>query len=378
LQTNETKKLKAQIKELTEKYNNLLAGHKELSASLAKTLDDLSKAEKALAECTEARKKLQAELDALKNVQSDDRRIKELQKQIDTYKQNISKITVELTQKNKIIADTQAQLTEKITIIKEYDDKFKVEKEFNSTLKVEIEKLKTEIGVLKEKGDSPSVDIDKPVEGGMDFTDIIAILWMIGNWVLILAGCIIFLFGLSKLWNWLILLWNKFKDKRKVQPVQVVDDQCCEDLTEDFDKFKTQIMNRIDLLSKNIQDSIHDTGIGSHHTPDLEPHPDYREPPSPIVLPKYQPTDEPQLYPRVPSRNVPPQQKVNVETTTPPVTRGYGPVPPKMPAREFTVDQVFEAIDEVSKRHSMDDRLCTVSQLVRQILHEPKRNVTTK
>lgn len=109
-------------------------------------------------------------------------------------------------------------------------------------------------------------------------------------------------------------------------------------------------------------------------------HPDFIEPPGVVISPQYERDQEQPLYPKAPSPFVPQDREYTQESDVKPVmgynTRpvtGYGPVPPNMPASKFDAREVLAAVDELSRRHSMDDRLSTVSQLVRQILNEPKR-----
>jgi len=99
-------------------------------------------------------------------------------------------------------------------------------------------------------------------------------------------------------------------------------------------------------------------------------HPDYREPPAPVVA---QPIPQ-MIYPQ-PVMPVPVPQPQYMQGMYPvphqPV-QGLGPVPPAMPASRYSADEILAAIDNIARTHSGDLTLSVVPQLVKQELEKPR------
>jgi hypothetical protein len=155
-------------------------------------------------------------------------------------------------------------------------------------------------------------------------------------------------------------LWVR-RGKKAVDKVQdviqggaerVIGEEYAKDLREKMEKLETHIVQTIDeRLPKSVPPPLPvkqdpDPAVAP---PPPEMHPDYRQPPAPIVMPR-----------------------ANVPVYYVPVD-GLGPVPPEMPGQIVSTVDVLNAVDEVAKRHPKDDRLSVVPQLVRQILNEPRR-----
>lgn len=89
----------------------------------------------------------------------------------------------------------------------------------------------------------------------------------------------------------------------------------------------------------------------------------------------YRPTPPPVLYPQKPYNyaNYERPEYVRDFQTVKPATQGLGPVPPNMPARAYSAQEVLDALTELAHRHSDDPRFSVVPELVRQILEEPRR-----
>jgi Skp family chaperone for outer membrane proteins len=322
-------------------------------------------------------KKKQTEIEALNGRLSDQNDV------IQKLQQDIDQLTRDIQQKDLSIEELYKELQDKIKALEECNNK--LEDKLDQTLDDIVEEPSGDFGVLSGKI-------------GLILKSIIPFVLQLLFYVLIrLGGSIVF----RRLFN------------NKTQPPGTggtTDNQpdpgtpppttgLCDALLDAWQQFEDRLFERLDRWMEDkapVEPSpipMPPPPLPPDPDPEPEPptnpsypdnpeappsHPDYIEPPGVVIPPQYEPDGGRPLYPKVPSPYVPRrthnvEEHVNSEDLK--SVTGYGPVPPNMPATQYNANEVLAAVDELSRRHSMDDRLSTVSQLVRQILHEPKRKL---
>jgi hypothetical protein len=319
--------------------------------------------------------------------------LKKLQEQYNALLKEKAALETRLAEKEKEVELLKKTLQEQDALIKKLQQDIKILQDDlavkNKTIDELSTKLKDTIDALGQCNSRLNeIEVNPPSTFGVWITkglDKMSSLLQYGIYLLLGLG--IFTFGLR--------LFRRFK--KSEAPVTNTQPQnnnqitgCCDWLLKAWKVFEDRLFDRLEnFLEQQKQvdpPSVFPPGPVNPPPPTPPvppippitnlPHPDFIEPPGVVQPPQYNPKKEQPLYPKAPSPYIPKANKdMNVDMTEmefKPVT-GYGPVPPNMPATQHTAQDILAAVDELSRRHSMDDRLSTVSQLVRQILTEPRR-----